>query len=127
MSLKLLLDENIPPQVATELRQLDYDAIHLRDVGLKGKGDKEVIAYAIKTGRCLVTLDADFADIRHHPVGTHSGIIRLRLGLATSHIVISVLRSLLPKLAHVSMGSGILVVSDGKRYRIRFPKDTQKT
>ena len=29
MSLKLLLDENIPPQVATELRRLDYDAIHL--------------------------------------------------------------------------------------------------
>jgi predicted nuclease of predicted toxin-antitoxin system len=73
MSIKLLLDENIPPQVATALRQSGYDVIHLRDAGLKGCKNSDLIAFAGKTGRCLVTLDADFADVRYHPTGAHSG------------------------------------------------------
>lgn len=43
MSLKLLLDENVPPKVAIELRQPGYDAVHLRDIGLKGSKDSQVI------------------------------------------------------------------------------------
>lgn len=123
MSVKLLLDENIPPQVAIELRHLDYDAVHLREVGLKGCKDSEVMAFARKTGRCLVTLDADFADLRHHPTGSHSGIIRLRLKFAPSSIVANALRSLLPRLVHIPVERGVLVVSNGKRYRVKLPRE----
>ncbi|MCX5991052.1 MAG: DUF5615 family PIN-like protein [Chloroflexi bacterium] len=42
MSLKLLLDENIPPRVAMELRQSGYDVVHVGDTGLKGCKDSEV-------------------------------------------------------------------------------------
>lgn len=124
MSLRLLLDENIPPQVATALRQLGYDVIHLRDAGLKGCKNSDLIAFARKTERCLVTLDADFADIRYHPTGSHNGIIRLRLKFAPSLIIIAILSSLLPKLTHIPMETGVLVISDGKRYRVRLPKET---
>jgi predicted nuclease of predicted toxin-antitoxin system len=123
MSLKLLLDENISPQVAMELRRSGYDIVHLRDVGLKGCKDSELMAFARKTERCMVTLDADFADLRYYPVGSHSGIIRLRLKFAPSNIVVSALRSLLPKLAHIPLEKGALVVSDGKRYRVKLPKE----
>ncbi|MBM3119793.1 MAG: hypothetical protein FJ006_09680 [Chloroflexi bacterium] len=124
MSLKLLLDENIPPQAATELRQLGYDVLHLRDTGLRGCKDSELVAFAHDNGRCLVTLDADFADLRYYPPGSHNGIIRLKLKLAQSNVVVSVLHSLLPRIAHIPMHKGALVVSDGKRYRIRLPKET---
>lgn len=125
MSLKLLLDENIPPQVAIQLCQSGYDVMHLRDAGLKGCEDSELMTFARKNGRCLVTLDADFADLRYYPVGSHAGIIRLRLKFAPSNIVVSALRSLLPRLAHMPIDKGALVVSDGKRYRIKLPKEAQ--
>ena len=46
MSLKLLLDENVPPLVATELRKLGYDVVHSRGMGLKGCKDPELLAFA---------------------------------------------------------------------------------
>lgn len=125
MSLKLLLDEDISPRVAVNLRHLGYDTIHLRDVGMKGSKDSQVIAYARDSGRCLVTLDADFADIRSYPPGSHYGIIRLRLKFAPSSAIITSLSSLLTRLIQIPMEKGVLVVSDGHRYRIRFPKESQ--
>ena len=70
MSLKLLLDENIPPRVAMELRQSGYDVVHVGDAGLRGCKDSELMSFARKNGRCLVTLDGDFSDLRHYPVGS---------------------------------------------------------
>lgn len=122
MSLKLLVDENISPLVAMELRRLGYDAVHAKDVGLKGCKDMQLMAFARKTGRSLVTLDADFANVRRYPVGSHSGIIRLRLKFAPSQIVVGALGSLLPKLTGIPLEEGALIVSDGRRYRVKLPK-----
>jgi predicted nuclease of predicted toxin-antitoxin system len=123
MSLKLLLDENIPPQVTTELRRSGYDAVHVREANLRGHTDSDILAFAREKGRCLVTLDAEFADVRYHPLGSHAGIIRLKLGFAPSAVVAGVLASLLPELARLPLDRGALVVSDGKRYRVRTPRD----
>lgn len=123
MSLKLLLDENISPNVAVELQRLGFDAIHIRTIKMKGCKDSEVIAYAQREKRCLVTLDADFADIRYYPLGSHSGIIRLKIKFAPTGIILGVLRSLLPKLTNVQTEKGVLVVSDGKRFRIKLPQN----
>ncbi|MBI2906974.1 MAG: DUF5615 family PIN-like protein [Chloroflexi bacterium] len=76
MSPNVLLDENLPPGLAADLRALGYDATHVREAGLKGRRDSEVIAFACTTRRCLITLDADFADLRRYPLGSHCGIIR---------------------------------------------------
>lgn len=122
MSLKLLLDENISPRVASGLRYSGYDAVHPREVGLKGARDSEIVAFASENKRCLVTLDADFADLRNYRLGEHGGIIRLKLKFALSSTVLSALLSLLPKLVDVPMEKGALVVSDGRRYKIRLPK-----
>ena len=123
MSVKLLLDENISPLVAIELRDLGYDVVHSRDGGLKGCRDAELMAFAHESGRSLVTLDSDFADVRRYPVGSHGGIIRLRLKFAPSKIVVGALSSLLPKIAHIPLEKGALVVSDGRRYRVRLPQE----
>lgn len=117
MSLKLLLDENISPVVAQRLAEMGFDAVHVREVGLKGAKDPDILVYASRTGRFLVTLDADFADVRRYPVGTHRGILRLRLKFAPPDVVLELLRTLLPKLAQVKPGA--LIVSDAHRYRIR--------
>ena len=91
---------------------------------MKGCKDSELMVYAQREKRCLVTLDADFADIRDYPLGSHSGIIRLRIKFAPTRVILDVLHSLLPKLTNVQTEKGVLVVSDGKRFRIKLPQNT---
>ena len=42
MSIKLLLDENVPPRVALELIKSNYDVVHVKDAGMGGCTDSEV-------------------------------------------------------------------------------------
>ena len=119
MSLRFLLDENIAPSVADSLRESGYDVVHVRNVGLRGAQDPDVMSFARAEQRVLVTQDAEFADIRRYPLGTHSGIIRIRLALGTSEAVSRVLSALIPRLEAQDIQSGALVITDGRRFRVR--------
>ena len=87
----LLLDEMYPPSAALRLRDLGHDVVAVLevDVGLAGRSDEDVLAWATRIGRCVVTENVlDFA--RLAPVLPHAGIIfvsakrfpRTRNGLA---------------------------------------------
>ena len=121
MSLKFLLDENISPQTAPGLRENGHDVVHVREVGLRGALDRDILSFARSESRVLVTQDAEFADIRKYPLGSHGGIVRLRLALATSAVVLRVLSALIPRLETQDVQSGALVITDGRRYRVRHP------
>ncbi len=119
--MRFLIDENISPLVAEALRQQGYDVQHVREIGLKGRPDSEIMAYTRSERRCLVTLDEDFADLRFYPLGTHAGIIRLKLKFAPSSTVITCLTHLLPQLQADLLEKGSLIISEGTTYRIRVP------
>ena len=116
--MKLLADENISPNSVASLRNLGFDIIHVREIGLRGKPDEEVMDYAMKEDRVLVTIDSDFADIRKYPPGTHGGIIRMRLKFCSARAVSACLELLLKALSEKDV-KGNLVVTDGEKYRIR--------
>ena len=61
-------------RVVEALRQLGYDAQHVREIGLKGRPDAEIIAYARRGRLSFITLDEDFANLHYYPLGTHAGI-----------------------------------------------------
>jgi hypothetical protein len=75
-----LLDEDVPPAVAPELRRRGIDAISVHEVGRAGHGipDAEQLGFAIGQQRAIVTynrrdfqhLDRDCreAGIRHHGI-----------------------------------------------------------
>lgn len=65
--MKLFLDENLSPTHASELRSDGYDALAVVEVGLSGATDEQVLGFAIETGRVLITLDADFANVIRFP------------------------------------------------------------
>ena len=119
--MEFLIDENISPLVAQELQALGYNVKHVREVGLKGCSDREVMEYARREKRALITLDADFADVRKYPPGTHAGIIRLKLKFAPSIVVVNCLRRLLDRMENLPLASGLLIITDGERYRIKRP------
>jgi predicted nuclease of predicted toxin-antitoxin system len=74
MALALLCDEHIPYPVVQGLERRGVDVTTVKQLGLMGELDREILEIARQQGRVIYTNDADF--LRHHAVGvTHSGII----------------------------------------------------
>ncbi len=62
--MRFLVDEDLPRSAAMVLHELGYEAVDVRDVGLRGVSDEQVAAYAKANNLCLVTADGGFANIR---------------------------------------------------------------
>ena len=63
--MKFLLDAHIPPRLASRLRGLGHDAIHVSTMTAgNATGDDEIIALADSEDRVVVTKDSDFHDSR---------------------------------------------------------------
>ena len=61
--MKLLLDENLAPQLAASLQSFFPDSVHVRDVGLKSASDLDVWEYARAHGFAVVSKDWDFQQL----------------------------------------------------------------
>ena len=59
--LKFLIDENISPTIVAELKKLNYDVVHVREI-CKGCPDNEIIKLAKKENR-IITFDKDFGEL----------------------------------------------------------------
>ena len=82
MVVKLLLDENISPAAAVALAADGVDAWHVRDRGLEGTTDHELLDRAYQEDRILVTLNVgDFEKlVREREL--HAGVVLIeRAGL----------------------------------------------
>jgi len=85
---------------------------------LSGEPDEKVRAFAIESGRVLVTLDADFANIlRFPPTGT-PGVIRLKIHPPTEEAIRELIHRTLRALKDVPL-DGCLAVSHEDVIRIR--------
>lgn len=56
--MKLYLDENITPLLASVLRGRGYDVVSAHEVGMRGKKDEEQLEYTVSKGRVLLTFNA---------------------------------------------------------------------
>lgn len=73
---RLLLDENVTPDLGAALRERGFDAVHVEDLDLKHRDDDVVFAVAVREGRTVLTQNVrDFMPIVqaydergvHHP------------------------------------------------------------
>lgn len=116
--MKFLLDENLSPLHAHTLRAMGHDAVSVFELGLRGVDDPVVRVAAIESGRILVTLDGDFANVLRYPAKDTPGVVRLRLHPPTESAIDAALRWATSLLSETSV-EGKLVVVDEKRIRIR--------
>lgn len=77
--MKAKLDENLPLQIASRLRMLGHDGHTTQDEGLSGSSDLDLWSAVQREGRTLITQDLDFSDRRRFVLGTHHGIVLIRL------------------------------------------------
>lgn len=119
----VLLDQNVPAEVARWLasHRPEWRVVHASETGLQGATDREVFAWAQRQQAVIVTFDEDFADQRSFPVGTHCGVVRLRVWPTTVEEVESALRRLLEEVSEEEL-SGALVIVDRRRIRVWRPR-----
>ena len=71
---RFLIDEDLPRSLAGALRAVGFDAVDVRDIGLRSADDTFVFVHAVEERRCLLSGDLGFGNLRRFPLGTHSGI-----------------------------------------------------
>jgi predicted nuclease of predicted toxin-antitoxin system len=122
MTLRFLVDEDLPRSTSRALSQAGHDALDIRDTPLRGHSDREVFDLAQSESRVLVTADRGFGNLFQFPVGTHAGIIVLRVDQSLPSNVMNA--TLLQALAELKSDElkGALVVVEVGRVRIRRPK-----
>lgn len=115
--LKFLLDANIPRSSAELMRSFGFDVEDVRDIGMKTAKDQEIIQYALRTERIIVTRDTDFGELLRYP--THPGAIILRLPYTYTSLEINkVLENFLRSINQGDLKEAIVIVELG-RYRRR--------
>lgn len=120
MRLKLLLDENIPPDIAKFVleKRPEWDILHVENVGLCGQPDKRMFECAQRGGYVILSFDADFADHTIFPLGSHCGIIRLRVHPPTKRQARAALDRLLSAVTDEQIINSLIIV-DHEKFRIR--------
>jgi predicted nuclease of predicted toxin-antitoxin system len=69
-----LIDEDIPRSTVKLLNGKGYEALGVRDCGLRGKSDEEIFKFAQQAGAVILTGDMGFGNLFRFPIGKHYGI-----------------------------------------------------
>jgi predicted nuclease of predicted toxin-antitoxin system len=116
--MKFKVDENLPIEIAEDLRSAGHDALTVGDQLMSGRPDKELARVCHDEERALVTLDLDFANLRDYPPADHFGIIVLRPNVQTIPLIRRLLEQVVRRLSQEPLVGSLWIVDPGQ-IRIR--------
>ena len=76
--MKVKIDENLPAEIADDLRALGHDAMTVVDQGMAGIGDALLLARVEQESRIFMTMDKGIANIQAYSPERFAGLILLR-------------------------------------------------
>jgi len=122
--LNVLLDQNIPREVVAWLKKKRpaWTVTHTSVLGLEGSTDVEIFRWAQAHKYAVITYDEDFADARFFPLGSHHGIIRLRVWPTTVEETLAALNRLLEQVPARELPGSLIIVDAGKIRLRKRPK-----
>lgn len=117
--LKFVIDEDMPRSTAKVLKAKGYEALDVRDCGLRGKSDDEIFKFAQKEKAVILTGDLGFGNLLHFPVGSHSGIVIAHFPneVSTSELNNQIIKAFEP-LSEIDFKGNLIIIEPGK-VRIR--------
>ncbi|MCJ7791674.1 MAG: DUF5615 family PIN-like protein [Dehalococcoidia bacterium] len=115
---KFLVDENVPSGVVAFLQKRGFDAKEVRELGIHGGSDAEIMQLARHDERVLITFDKHFSNILLYPLGSHCGIIRIRIHPPLISEIIHNLDQFLQKFDLKTI-RGRLIVLQRNSFRVR--------
>ena len=77
--MNILVDENLPRSLAPQIAELGFTVQDVRDIGLRGKPDTEVMAIATETDAIIITKDRGFTNVETWDKDFTAGVIFINL------------------------------------------------
>jgi len=87
--LNFLVDENMPRSLAPKIAALGFTVQDVRDIGLRGHPDAEVIEAAVAADAIIITRDRGLADPRSWTEAFTAGVIFINLPDDTPAITVN--------------------------------------
>jgi predicted nuclease of predicted toxin-antitoxin system len=75
---RIVLDQGLPSTAAIILREDDWDAVHAREIEMQEASDTEILDYAARESRVVITLDRDFPQILALTAATRPSVVLIR-------------------------------------------------
>ena len=117
---KILLDQNVPQALSGWLEETlpGWEIRHVNELGFQGKSDEFIFLWALENKAIIVTYDEDFADSRFYPLGSHHGVIRLRMWPTTIEQTQNAMARLISELPPFNWDNCLIII-DNQKIRIR--------
>jgi predicted nuclease of predicted toxin-antitoxin system len=111
MSLRFLIDAQLPPALVHRLASIGHQADHVHEIGLGLATDLEIWAYAGKKQAVLVTKDHDFVDLTLSEPG-RVAVVWIRLGNTTNKALWHALEPALPEIVEaITRGETLIEIA----------------
>ncbi len=107
--MKFKLDENLPTELAADLRVIGHEADTVLDEGLRGAADTKLVQVATAAGRILLTLDKGIANLLQYPPNDHAGGVLFRPDSSGRRAVLEFMRMFLPRLLEMELQNKVTV------------------
>ncbi|MGO9129830.1 MAG: DUF5615 family PIN-like protein [Bryobacteraceae bacterium] len=106
----MLLDQGVPRDAASRLRESVYECTHVGEIGMSGAADHDILAWAVRQHATIVTLDADFHAILAVSTASAPSVIRMRMQGLDANAVVEIARKVLAAFqADLARGSLVTV------------------
>ncbi len=116
--MKLLLDQGLPRSSVGMLHELGIDALHTGECGLARAPDSDIIDFARREGRIIITLDADFHALMALGGATAPSVVRFRVEGLQAKGLVELLTRVLER-CQDDLGKGALVSVMPGQIRLR--------
>jgi len=110
--MKVKIDENLPAEIADDLRALGHDAMTVVDQGMAGIPDEQLMVRVEQESRVFMTMDKGIANIQAYAPQRFAGLILLRPNQAGRGAVRSFVRKRLTQLLDLDLTGRLVVVSE---------------
>ena len=116
--MRLLLNQGLPRSAVGLLSQDGHDTVHVSQIGLAEAPDAGIIAEAKRSGRVVVTLDADYHRLIATAQASSPSVIRIRVEGLRAEPLCRLLAGVLRQCAS-ALEAGSLVTVEPHRVRVR--------
>jgi predicted nuclease of predicted toxin-antitoxin system len=110
--MKFKLDENLPTELADDLRALGHHAETVSDEGLTGAVDPVLLERIRLESLAFLTMDKGIADVRVYPPQHYAGLVLFRPKSSGRGTVATFVRSNLPNILALDLTGRLLIVSE---------------
>jgi predicted nuclease of predicted toxin-antitoxin system len=116
---RIVLDQGLPTTAVMILREDGWDALHAREIQMHEATDIEILDYAARESRAVITLDRDFPQILALTAATRPSVVLIRQQRLRGAEVAALITSIWREHQHaLDQGCVIKVSARGTRVRL---------